>query len=432
MRRFFFGSIFSALNQKTKLLWPPFSKIIGWIPLTPRSLLLIPLLVWIRQVYGISRNDFILLVLADGGFLFLGVSILMVTITALILRFRSKIFLGESYQIETELTFKTDFKLKKIDWIPWVNLQIRWKTPLGVFSRFTPIRGELVEEIIPTERGIENKILRQLEIIDLLGLAKISFEESERRSIKVSPRLGKFQSDLFFKQFGSGDFISHPLGEPMGDRVDLRRYARGDPLKHILWKIYARTRKLMVREIELAISPAHKTYLYLIASSQDEAVASLVRTALEKRIFGNNFVFLADGEKNPTSDFKESLEQIIRSVRARTESAVGLADFTSQAKAEGINSCVVFASGESFEWIDSFFDSLQKSRTEVYLILVTQSFSPGFSKSFIRPFIFESSLHQKKQVRVLKNVFEKLLKEGVRVSLIDSISGRSVFPGMSS
>ena len=57
----------------------------------------------------------------------------------------------------------------------------------------------------------------------------------------------------------SGDAVSHPAGRQEGELIEMRRYGPGDPLRHVLWKTYARTRRLLVRMHERAISPRPTT-----------------------------------------------------------------------------------------------------------------------------------------------------------------------------
>lgn len=424
MNRSFQSSFLNRFVKKTQFFSQPLFKIIGWIPLTFRSILLIPLLIWLRQSYGIARTDFVLLVLSEGGIFLIAFSIFIVTLAALFLRFRTKKGSGESYQIATEQEFQTEFKICKIDWIPFITIELNWKAPKGVQASLRSSRGILSEEIIPSERGIEDKIIRQLKIVDLFGLARIRFEESENRKIKIFPALLNLQLKPVFKQLGGGDFISHPLGEAVGDRADLRRYVRGDPLKHILWKIYARTRKLMVREVERSISPEHKIFIYFIASPKDNIAASVTRTALEKGEFGSNFVFLADGGKSPTSDPQEAVEQLIHSIHARNQSAQKLKYFLDHAQAEAVSSCFVFASADSLEWSSILLSSAKSHPIQIKLILAAEDGSLFRPENFFQRLIFDAHSRQGKNLKKYEKESEKWMREGVLVNWVERVSGK--------
>ncbi len=426
MNRLFQSSFLNKLVKKTQFLSQPIFKIIGWTPLTFRSILFIPLLIWLRQSYGIARTDFVLLVLSEGGIFLIAFSIFIVTLTALFLRFRTKKESGESCQIATNQEFQTEYKIRKIDWIPFIKIELNWKAPKGVQASLRSSLGILSEAIIPSERGIEDKIIRQLKIVDLFGLARIRFEESENRKIKIFPTLLNLQLKPVFKQFGGGDFISHPLGEPVGDRADLRRYVRGDPLKHILWKVYARTRKLMVREVERAISPEHKVFIYFVASPKDNVAASVTRTALEKGEFGSNFVFLADGGKNPTSDPQEAVEQLINSIHARNQSAQKLKYFLDHAEAEAVSSCFVFASADSLEWSSLLLSSAKSHPIQIQLILAAENDWIFVGENSFRRLIFDSHSRQGKNLKKFEKESEKLIREGIFINVVDRFSGKVV------
>ncbi len=424
MNRLFPSTFLKKIVQKTQFLSQMIFKIVGWIPLTFRSILLIPLLVWLRQSYGIARTDFVLLILSEGGIFLISFSIFIVTLTALFLRFRTQKKSDESYQIETEREFQTEFKIHKMDWIPFIKIETNWKKPTGIQASLRSSRGILSEEINPFERGIEDIIIRELKIIDLFGLARIRFQESENRKIKIFPRLLNLQLKPIFKQFGGGDFISHPLGETVGDRADLRRYVRGDPLKHILWKVYARTRKLMVREVERAISPEHKIFIYFVASPKDNVAASVTRTALEKGEFGSNFVFLADGGKSPTSDPQEAIEQLIHSIHARNQSGQKLKYFLDHVQAEAVSSCFVFASADSLEWSSFLLSSAKSHPIQIQLILAAEDESMFRPESFFRRLIFDSHSRGRKSLKNFEKESEKWMREGILVNWVDRVSGK--------
>ena len=67
-----------------------------------------------------------------------------------------------------------------------------------------------------------------------------------------------------------------------------------DSPRLILWKVYARTRRLFVRTSERALEAAPRTCAYLVADPQDEAAATLARTVLERGLLGDRWRFGAD------------------------------------------------------------------------------------------------------------------------------------------
>jgi hypothetical protein len=79
-------------------------------------------------------------------------------------------------------------------------------------------------------------------------------------------------------------------------------------MRFILWKTFAKTRQLMVRSPEQAISPARRTIAYLVAGKGDEAAAGVARAAMEAGSFGSSWVLGADGVPWVAEDRGRALE----------------------------------------------------------------------------------------------------------------------------
>ena len=84
------------------------------------------------------------------------------------------------------------------------------------------------------------------------------------------------------------------MGLEDGDRLELRRYTAGDPVRFMHWKVLSRTRKLMVRTPERALSVARRMAAFLIAGERDDASAAAARLALERRLLGSDWLFGTD------------------------------------------------------------------------------------------------------------------------------------------
>ena len=105
----------------------------------------------------------------------------------------------------------------------------------------------------------------------------------------------------------------------MGDRVEMRQYVAGDSPRMILWNVYARTRKLMVRVNERAFMLRPGACAYLIAGPGDEAAASVARTVIERKLLGESWAFGADGSPDPATDASAVREILARSSQATDE-----------------------------------------------------------------------------------------------------------------
>ena len=148
----------------------------------------------------------------------------------------------------------------------------------------------------------------------------------------------------------SGDTYSHPSGAEEGDLVETRRYGPGDPCRLILWKTYARTRRLLVRVPERALAPARNVVAYLVAGDGDEPTASIAREFIEAA--GIDVVFQADGAERAARDREEGLEQLVDSVEHRSRGAEGLEPLLATLGRERLDGCVLFVPGRMGAWFE--------------------------------------------------------------------------------
>ena len=86
----------------------------------------------------------------------------------------------------------------------------------------------------------------------------------------------------------------------------MRRYAPGDPQRFILWKAFARSRKLLVRTPERAESKEPAVALALLTSPTDAEAADVVRYFLEQG--HQSLAFCAAGLSKIAVNSQEALE----------------------------------------------------------------------------------------------------------------------------
>ena len=120
-------------------------------------------------------------------------------------------------------------------------------------------------------------IVRRIEISDAFGLAKVALRATEERAVRSLPSVGALKQMSVVRSIASGEDMPFPGGQPEGERADLRRYVPGDPVRFVLWKVFAKSRQLVVRTPEQAISPARQTYAYVVAAEADEPAAGTAR-----------------------------------------------------------------------------------------------------------------------------------------------------------
>ncbi|MCU0252957.1 MAG: DUF58 domain-containing protein, partial [Acidobacteria bacterium] len=181
------------------------------------------------------------------------------------------------------------------------------------------------EHVAFRERALADRIVRELRGEDLLGLWRFTARVTQPRSVRALPDPGRLVAAELATSLTGGDLVAWPTGPPRGDLVDFRTYTRSDPARLILWKVYARSRQLMVRAAEPARAPEGRPLLYLVAGDEDDAAAAAARVILESGLFGDELPFACDGAPVPTNDLARALDRLAASAAHRRRGGADLA-----------------------------------------------------------------------------------------------------------
>ena len=122
-----------------------------------------------------------------------------------------------------------------------------------------------------------------------------------------------------------------------------------------MWKVYARTRQLMVRTPERAIAPSSQVAAYLVSAVADEPPSAAARVAVEMGLLGPDWIFGADGAAQPASDPDVAKRAIVEARRHRdqpTGQAAGLASFIEKSAQPDTAKLVVFVPGRPGPWLE--------------------------------------------------------------------------------
>lgn len=303
--------------------------------------------------YGIRRIDLVLLVIGGVG-LVLAALTLITTVPAAIVTWRRlrRLPEGEPLRLECGFHARTGLRVRRLWWMPFAKFSWSWKSP-GASVRLVRERWDLVEEIVPDRRGLSDEIVRRVEVGDSFGLTRIAFTVRQKRTVRFAPSVGALRTMHIVRSIAGGEDISHPEGPATGERVDMRHYTPGDPIRFVLWKVFARSRQLLVRTPERAISPVRQTVAYLVAGDGDEPAAGAARMAVDSGALGSEWVFGADGNDLVAKSATQALELLARSAHtAPGARGAGLKDFLTRSTPASVGRAVVFVPAKAGPWLD--------------------------------------------------------------------------------
>lgn len=288
-------------------------------------------------------------------------------------------------------------------WCPLIEVTWHWLQPVGVEVQWGKEEGQTYEEFVFRQRCLVDSVEREFEVADVLGFASIKLRYRQPLLLQVLPVPQPLNTNNFVTSFYGGDDVSDPRGDLVGDRVDMRRYSAGDPPKLLLWKLYARTGKLMVRQPERAVCPTPRTCAYLVAGPQDESMAGLMRSILESGLLGSGWRFGADGNQGYCQKEDEAVTFLARSgnLSLLGQHQVGLRGFLDQAAKDGFNGCLVGLPSQPGPWLEDVVKAAAVRGIEVsfacapgYIGARNQSEGPDWWKR-LRPYVISLPAQQR-------------------------------------
>lgn len=323
----------------------------GYLPLSGSGVA-VGLAAWgALAFYGRGESDFVIRAASVAGLVVLAVSVLGVTLAGLALYRHLRRHAREQVEgrLEVGAALETGLRFPRFGWWPLVQVELRWLDPAAVEVVPEVAGGAWVERVVFRERGRPPRVERAFTVYDVFGLARLTFTRRAPAVLEVLPARSTVDLSAAIRN-AAGDGHAHPAGETEGDLIEMRRYAPGDPVRLILWKAYARTRRLMVRMPERAVAPQPSTVAYFVAGPDDEPSATVARTFVEAGLLGPDFTFGADGLDRPATDPADAVAAIVGAVHHRAEGGAGLAGFLDVVPRERLGRCIVFLPGAPGPW----------------------------------------------------------------------------------
>lgn len=345
-----------------------FARAWGWVPLSGPGLVA-GLAAWgALEYWGRGQTDFVIRAAAAAVLAVLAISVLTVVLaTAALYRHLRRTDDRVEAHHEVGRPLETALRVPRFRWWPLVRVGLRWVAPAAVAVELSPEGRFGRERVVFEERGRPTSIARRFAVSDVFGLAGLAFERTSPASLVVEPARATVDLTAAIRN-AAGDGHAHPSGEVDGDLVEMRRYGPGDPVRLILWKAYARSRRLLVRMPERAVAPQPSTVAYFVAGFGDEPSASVARTFVEAGLLGPDFTFGADGSPEPANTPEGALAAIIGAVHHRSAGGEGLAPFAAAVPRERLGRCIVFVPGEPGPWqarLAAFVSSLPAPPTVI-------------------------------------------------------------------
>lgn len=399
-------------------------------PLTPLGMALIAVALVALLAYGFEKLDLVLLVVGYGGVGLLLLSTLVVIASAIGLRLwlrRARIE-WSTRTFETGASLPTGFSLPSFWWLPMIQLRWTWASPPAGEAEPKPARGRLREWVRLEQRGIYESVERRIEVQDAFGLSRVVFRHRQDGPVRVLPHLGGMRRLPVLTSLTGGEEYPHPMGLEDGDRVELRKYVAGDSARFIHWKVFGRTRKLMVRTPERALNRARKTLAYLVSGPEDEASAAAARAAIEEKALGVDWKFGADGTPNATSDPSEAIHKIMMS--SGSGGGGGLTRFVAEVDRHGPAALVVFAPPTSGSWLDEMRSITLRRYGRVRVVIAVDSIHHPTAAPRWRRWLLKPRRGTGVARDDLERVGRALSQLRCEVVIIDRVSGRILGDGM--
>jgi len=381
--------------------------------------------------FGFEKLDLVLLVLGYGGVALLAICIVIVALSAVGLRLSlgRASFRWSTSTFETGAPVRTGFSIPSLWWLPLAQVRWTWVSPEAVLADGVSERGRLRERVTLDRRGIFTSVTRRIVVQDAFGLSRIAFRYRQNGPVEVLPHLGGIRRLPVLTSLTGGEEYPHPMGLEDGDRVELRRYVPGDSARFIHWKVFGRTRKLMVRVPERALSRARRTVAYLVAGAHDEAAAAAARAAIAEGALGTDWQFAADGSPEATSDRTEALHKVMTSSDFAGRSGAGMRRFLAEVDPRGPAALVVFAPPIMGAWLDEMRSLTARRYGRVRVVIAVDSVHDPATRSSWRSW-FLRPVHSSGVERIdLERVGRALGQLRCEVVIIDRVSGRVLGDG---
>ena len=400
---------------------------VGVFPLTLQGLLVLGAGAFSFHL-GHSHSDHVLYASGLTLMLVVGFAVLISSLSALGIHHGLRASAaGLPERLETGAELRSAFQLPQLRWLPFVELSLSWEQPSEATVRVEEVEGALYEVVVVHGRGRFDVIARRLRVHDIFGLTAIAWTMRWPHPLTVVPARAHASLSLALRHV-SGDAISHPAGGPVGEMIEMRRYQPGDPMRHILWKTYARTRRLLVRQPERAIAPKPSSLAVLVAGASDEPAAGTARVFVEDGLLGEDYLFHADGAHQSVTESSAALDQIVDSARHRAEGGQALASLLKDVDRNRLENTVIFVPSSPGPWVGRL-KRFSRALSSPPTVIVAMDGPLSTRKSGrLKRLFFGGLARQSAPLAELPGLYDDLLATGLDVRVLHTSSGQLLGP----
>lgn len=355
-------------------LYRAYHRLADTIPLTWQGALLLLAGGVILYYFGVKAEDWVLLMVGLFAVLMPILSGLTIGVSAFWIRRRLQQLNPEpnkqTLHTDTAQPAITDFKLPRI-FLPFLDFAPTWESPHVDMTEIVQ-DIERTEQVLFARRGLHTEIIRRFTLSDLFGLAEVRWRMKEERRVEVWPRPHAHQAP-FVRAFTEDTEHFVPSRPRRGDYVDTRAYIPGDPIRHIHWKLFARSQQPFVRIPEPSASFEHQIVAYLITDTDDDLAASAVRWDIEHRHFGEGWKLGTDHADQVATDLPTARRILAHSGSQPPAQGAHLASFLSSISFDSNQQrLLLYASGHLEHWLPQVLPVLKKHTAVISMIIASE------------------------------------------------------------
>jgi hypothetical protein len=355
------------------------------IPLTGRGLVLFILGIFILNRYAYQQQDLIASVFG-GVFVFL-VPFISILLAILYLKLKRQVKIRSGFLTKhcfSKQNIEAFIAIENCRIPPYFVVLVERvfeysdaQTETHLLSGMSESKREILDTVYFPHRGIWKVQKLRFTLEDRLGLSRLSWEyplvECQCEVFAPNIELRSIPSPASSAKAGEEAEFSK---ERSGELFDMKSYDPTDGVKHILWKVYARSNELVVRRPEPALHPDGVVAVYLVASKREDHVAGAFQSYLEKLEAENiQVLFGLDGYGEKIIAKEEILHAINRFVWSDADDTYfkRYLECLTQS-ATNLNKVVVFINKENINRTNSLITIARDFNWECIIVPIEQKF----------------------------------------------------------